>query len=230
MMTLPVTRRLLKKLFKTRAVYWLYRALGARRRFRFAGRDYPYFYSHYNSTWVNERTVELAIVTDLLERTPGRCLEVGNVLSHYLPVRHDVVDKYEPSPNVINVDVVDYRSPQPYDLIVSISTLEHVGWDEEPRDPQKVGNAVARLKSLLAPGGLLLFTVPLGHNPKLDELLARGELQLTEQRYLQRISLDNRWREVDAPAVRGAAYNRPFFYANALAVGIYRDGGEADRD
>ena len=37
-----------------------------------------------------------------------------------------------------------------YDLIVTISTLEHVGWDEEPRDPSKVLRAIENLKSCYA--------------------------------------------------------------------------------
>jgi hypothetical protein len=58
-------------------------------------------------------------------------LEIGNVLSHYFPVNHDIVDKYEKADGVINQDVVHFYSPKKYDLIVSVSTLEHVGWDED---------------------------------------------------------------------------------------------------
>jgi hypothetical protein len=35
-------------------------------------------------------------------------LEVGNVLSHYFPVHHDVLDKYEKAKGVINEDVVEF--------------------------------------------------------------------------------------------------------------------------
>jgi hypothetical protein len=38
-----------------------------------------------------------------------------------------VLDKYEQAPGVINEDVVSFSPPQKYDLIVSVSTLEHVG-------------------------------------------------------------------------------------------------------
>ena len=43
---------------------------------------------------------------------------------------HDVLDKYEKGNNVINDDVVSFSTEVKYDLIVSVSTLEHVGWDE----------------------------------------------------------------------------------------------------
>jgi len=51
------------------------------------------------------------------------------VLSHYFAVKHDIVDKYEIAPSVVNEDLVNFKPGKKYDLIVSISTLEHVGWD-----------------------------------------------------------------------------------------------------
>jgi len=90
-----------------------------------------------------------------------RILEVGNVLAHYYPHQHDVLDKYEQAPGVMNGDVVDFRPGKLYDLIVSISTLEHVGWDEEPRDPLKFLRGVEHLTTLLAPGGRMLVTLPI---------------------------------------------------------------------
>lgn len=65
-------------------------------------------------------------------------LEVGNVLSHYFPIHHDIVDKYEVCPGVINQDIADFLPQEKYDLILSISTVEHVGWDEQPQEPTKL--------------------------------------------------------------------------------------------
>ena len=59
--------------------------------------------------------------------------EVGSVLSHYFPINHDVLDKYEKGHGVINQDVVDFKPHNKYDLIVSISTLEHVGFDDNTK-------------------------------------------------------------------------------------------------
>ena len=76
---------------------------------------------------------------DFLEHhSSGKVLEVGNVLSWYGPVHHDVLDKYEVTSGVINQDVVDFVPRHQYNVIVAISTIEHVGWDETPRDPTKV--------------------------------------------------------------------------------------------
>lgn len=58
-----------------------------------------------------------------------------------------------------------------YDWIVSISTMEHVGHDEEPKDPGAAARAIHHLRSLLASGGEMLVTVPGGYNPALDRAL-----------------------------------------------------------
>ena len=57
----------------------------------------------------------------------------------YYKFEHDIVDKYEKKKGIINQDIVDYKPDKKYDLIISISTLEHVGWDETPRENYKNG-------------------------------------------------------------------------------------------
>ena len=114
------------------------RLLGAARTFTFAEESYPYFRHWRVTTFLNERTIEVPIVTRELARRPGASiLEIGNVLNQYVHIPHTVVDKYERASGVLNVDVVDFDPGVQYDLIVSISTLEHVGWDETPKEPDK---------------------------------------------------------------------------------------------
>jgi hypothetical protein len=175
--------------------------------FEFQGKAYPYFYHRYNRTFLNERIVEVPIVWDEVKRhAPASVLEVGNVLAHYFPIKHQVVDKYERARGVIHADAVDYQPDQHYDLIVAISTLEHVGWDEEPREPEKFLRAVDHLASLLAPGGTLLATVPFGYNPEVDRFLAEGRVPFTSVGYMKRDSGDNVWREASWSEVAGTAY------------------------
>ncbi len=203
------------------------RLLSAVRRepFLFDGESYGYLLHHYNATWRNERTVELPLATRAIERHRGaRLLEVGNVLHNYLgdsqlcPER-EIIDKYELAPGVRNIDVIDHRPEQPYELIVSISTLEHVGWDEEPQDPAKASRAIEKLHSWLAPKGELFVTMPLGHHPELDRRLLDGPPMFERLRFLRRLSAGNRWVEAQAEEVRGADYGSPFPFANAIAVG-----------
>jgi hypothetical protein len=203
------------------------RVLGAVRRepFLFDGESYGYLLHHYNTTWRNERTVELPLATRVIERNRGaRLLEVGNVLHNYLGDSHlsperEIIDKYELAPGVRNIDVMDHRPEQPYDLIVSISTIEHVGWDEDPQDPAKAPRAIEKLHSWLAPGGELLVTMPLGHHPELDRRLLDGPPMFERLRFLRRLNAGNRWVEAEAEEVRGTRYASPFPFANAIAVG-----------
>jgi hypothetical protein len=183
-----------------------------RRTFTFGGREYRYLHHRYHYTWLNERAVEVPIAAAALEeRRGGRVLELGNVLSHYLPVDHTIVDKYEHAPGVINEDVLDLPAHERYDLILSISTLEHVGYEEDPRDPEKAGRAVTKLVELLEPGGRLLATFPAGFNLALDEQVRSGVLPFNELRAMRRVSPLNRWREVPLEAVWDAEYD-PLLY------------------
>jgi hypothetical protein len=190
-----------------------------RGKFQFQGKTYPYFYHRYNRTFNNERIVEVPIVWDEVKRCPPTSvLEIGNVLAHYFPLKHQVVDKYEQARGIIQADVMDFRPAQRYALIVAISTLEHVGWDEEPstleevgadtarQDPEKLLRAVEHLATLLAPGGTLLATMPIGYNPQLDRFLAEGRVPFTSIGYMRRDARNNRWREASWSEVQGLAY------------------------
>lgn len=200
--------------------------------FIFQGQTYNYFYHPHRQTWKSERAIEIPIIWELVKGYQGRnILEVGNVLAHYLPINHQVLDKYEKGGGIINEDVVDFQPAAIYDLIVSISTLEHIGWEERPydgiinyidwdREPTKILKAVDNLKKMLSPGGRLVATIPLGWNPEMDRLLKENKIPFTKKFYLKRISLDNKWQEVDWTEVSDAKYHFPFTAANGLVVGI----------
>lgn len=193
------------------------------RQFEHGDRRFDYFLHRYNSTWRNERTIEVPLAWDLIQRAKGkRILEVGNVMSHYFDYEHDTLDKYEAAPGVMNQDVVEFKPTAPYDLIVSISTLEHVGWDETPRDPNKIPAAVAAMTSWLAPGGLLFVTLPVGYNPVLDAHLAAGRVRFQEQFYFTRTTGDNQWRGAAWDDLIGAKYGVPFEGSCHMLFGINR--------
>ncbi len=174
------------------------RATTGRRTFQFQGTTLRYFAHPYNATWRSERAVEIPLARHFLAQVAGGTgLEVGNVLSHYGAIDHLVVDKYEASPGVVNRDVAELDSPEPLDFVISISTLEHVGWDEEPREPEKVGRAITRLRGLLAPAGRMFVTCPLGYNPHLDALVRAGTLYPATEGFLRRASpTAGPWQEV----------------------------------
>ncbi len=187
--------------------------------FQFDGREYEYLYHPYNKTWKNERGIEIPIFRELLLKHEGkRVLEVGNVLSHYFPIHHEVVDKYEVSSGVINRDIVEFIPQDKYDLILSISTLEHVGWDEQPQEPIKLLQAIDHLRSAcLAPFGRLVASLPIGYNRYFDYLQNRGKSPFTNQHFLKRISKQNYWVESDWEHCRDVPYGR--FVAHAICIG-----------
>ena len=217
----PAVKRILRT-WRRSLLSAYYRCFKSGRSFNARGVDYHYFYHAYNQTYCNERAVEIPIVWPMVQQVPPeRVLEIGNVLSHYFPTRHDVVDKFEQAPRVQNVDVVDFRPTQPYDLIVSISTLEHVGLNEKPLEPEKPARAIRHLQRCLSPQGRLVITIPAGFNPHLDRMLQEGRIPLDDPLCLRRISADNRWREVSWEDIRRARYGHPYRNANGLVVATF---------
>lgn len=130
--------------------------------------------------WVglSERAIELPVAWRFVqERRWTSMLEVGNVLGYWYDVPpHVVVDKYERGGGILNEDIATYVAPERFDLIVSISTLEHIGFDESPRDPAKFLRVVRKLEMMRAPRGRLFFSVPTGYNPAVDRAVLTGEL------------------------------------------------------
>lgn len=178
--------------------------------FALGGDSYRLLRRAYGLTWVTERAVEVPVAQRLLERHRGdRILEVGNVLSHYMPVEHEVVDKYERAAGVRNVDVFDLPAEPAHDLVIAISTLEHVGRDETPREPARAVSALEHLRGLLRPGGTLFATVPVGYNPELDAALAAGPQELRAMRRAP-------WREVDPAEALECPYDFLVYRASAV--------------
>lgn len=191
--------------------------------FHVNGRPLPYERVAYAGAWRTERSVEVPLARDVVRRAqPSRMLEIGNVLANYGVRGHDVVDKYEVAPGVANIDVVDLDRAAAYDLVIAVSTLEHVGFDEHPQDPSKLRTALTALRRCVARDGQLFVTLPLGYNPTVDQGLAEDELGFTEGVYLKRISRANEWLQVPALSVQGERYDAPFPKANAVFAGLWR--------
>ena len=195
----------------------------AHARFEWEGHSVPYLHHGYNYTWLNERAVEVPLaMTVLREHANGTVLEIGNVLGHYATTGHLVVDKYEQATGVVNLDVVDLDLVERFDLILAVSTLEHVGLDEDVKDPDKVNRAVEHLKSLLAPGGWLWITVPVGYNSHLDQGIRDGTISFDRLTALRREDLRNLWRQVPVEHVWDAAYDRLLYTAHGVVIAEFR--------
>jgi len=198
-------------------LFLLYRELSPK--FRIQNNKYNYFYHNYRRTWNNERAVEVPIIWEIVNRYKDKeILEVGNVLSHYYNVNHDIVDKYEVSDSVINKDIIDYQTNKKYELVISISTLEHVGWNEIPEDPAKVLTVLDNLMKILDRNGKIIITLPIGWNPHLDKLLKENKITFYKRICLKRISQKNHWREVKWKDIQNIKYDNPFHSANGLLI------------
>lgn len=208
---------------------WFHRT----RSFQFRGGKYFYYYHRHNITWTNERCVEIPICQSLalMHRDGLKILEVGNVLSNYFETDYDIVDKYEINDRLINVDVVDFKPTKQYDLIISISTMEHVGWNETPqdpslshKDPKKIIEGITNLQTCLSDRGVLVVTVPVGYNHNMDRSLDVGEIPYTVRGCLKRVSKHD-WLECSWDECKHSRYDSPFSGANALVV-LYIERGE----
>lgn len=199
------------------------KTLNRDRTFQFNGANLKYFHHFYNNTSCNERTIEIPIALHFV-KPDLRILEVGNVLNHYAPFPHDVVDRYEPDPTVINQDIVDFNAPR-YELIICISTLEHLGWDEAIKDPEKPRKAIEHLQSnLLADQGTMVVTVPDGENPHLSSYI--NQISCHQHIRFQRYARFSDWRQVQQIESQ-LGYGSPYPGANALHVLIFRNRGNS---
>lgn len=233
-----------------RVAWFVCRRLFGPRSFELGGRRYDYFVHPY--VLDNERAVEIAIALDEIDsaieaaRRAGRhlrILEVGNVLSSYADLvargaaggleagpaavaEHVVVDKYERAGGVLNVDIVDFWPDKPFDLVISLSTLEHVGIDETPRDDGKALRAFDHLRALLAVGGQGLVTIPVGYHRRLDQALGDGELLADRVEGLARTGrFYNGWRENSLLQTLDRGYGSPYPCANGVVVVRFSRGG-----
>lgn len=184
-------------------------------RFRWRGLDLEYLVHPYNKTAQNERAVEVPIALAFIDGRAGVGVEVGNVIGHYVEHSHRVVDLYETAAGVDNVDLFDLTGS--FDWIVAISTIEHVRWEAPPWDEQGPMDAVAHLRSLLAPGGELLVTAPFGQHPHLDKAIESGEMHPDTQGCL--LWQEDHWVPVEDDVVYLPA--RPLRWASSVWVATW---------
>jgi hypothetical protein len=192
--------------------------------FFWKGDEYEYFDHPYNQTATNERSAEVPIVMSLVEAYKGqRILEVGNVLNHYGALPRTVVDRHEKGEGVLNEDIEAFMPESAFDLIVSISTLEHVGWNEgkygksEAPDDGKLSYVIDRLKAMSK--GRFLTTMPIGYNPPMDSRIRDDELGL-DASYMVRTA-PMCWREADRNEAMSQKYGP--VGANGLFIGEWHD-------
>lgn len=203
--------------------------------FNFNGDELEYFIHPHNRTAINERKVEVPIVMNYInKRKPKHILEVGNVLHHYYPelfIQYNVltVDKYEidnDNEYLINEDIYKFiynaQKNTKYDLIVSISTLEHVGVDDYPKDKYKKLRVSKELISkMLTPTGLFVATMPLNSRQNINNQVEMNGFNFTNRYYMERYDVvNNLWKQSDWRNASVMPY-RPSICASGIVIGIH---------
>jgi hypothetical protein len=190
-----------------------------RKTFSFEGATLEYFYAKYNITWVTERVLEVPIGLHCLKEAGStQTLEVGNVLGHYIKPEHTVLDKFERAAGIINQDILEYQPNRSFDLIISISTFEHIGYEDDgDPDAEKIRSAIVACQRLLSQKGRLVITVPFGYNPYLDRYVAEDRIKPDKVTFYEKTTnLD--WKETSKSDALKRKYAKPFSYANAIMV------------
>lgn len=209
---------------------YLYYLIKSPKYFCFNGKRIKCVWSWRSRTWNNEREVELALAAEKLKYFKSqRILEVGNVLNHYMQINHNVLDKYEKWDGIINKDIVSFNPCRKYDLIISISTLEHVGLDENPSVPEKIYPSFENMISLLSKKGKLFFTIPWDHNPSLKNLILKNRKKFSLSQFL--IRRKNQWEnmsfedfEKSEQSIKQGLREKDVIFVGELSKEMFRSG------
>lgn len=192
------------------------------RYFTVDGRNYRYFFNTYMLS--GERVIEIPFTKEFLLKVENKdVLEIGDVLPHYFNLSHTVVDKYEKAPGVINTDVLNFVPDRKYDLIISISTIEHIGFDEPIKEFGNAKKALSKIIGLLSSKGIALITVPVGYNPEIDSILKNNEIAFTKRYFLKRISKLNLWKETTIDDALRYKYGSQYPFANSVAFLVFNN-------
>jgi len=189
-------------------------------------------YDRYNVTFVNERSIEIPLTKHLIKKYMSqfkspKVLEIGNTLVHYEndnKIERKVVDRYEKYQNVINEDIEEFESNHKFDLIFSISTLEHVGSDYgELKEKEKFLRVIDKIKNLLNEGGVFIITLPIFYKEQVDKYIFNNS-DFTITYFLTRDNYRNDWKISNKDYVLSnkdnLIYNSKYPCANSLFIGV----------
>jgi hypothetical protein len=194
---------------------------GPRRTINIAGVDIPLVYEFRRWAWRSERAIELGLGLAALEaHSSENVLEVGNVMPLAGRAGHTVVDKYERAPGVINEDILDFSPGRHYALALSLSTVEHIGWDEVPQEPEKAWAAVNTISDLVERQGSLLITIPIGCHTQLEANFVGDATPFDNVLLLVKRSRLARWEKRPLGERRNVRYGAPYANGNGILIGL----------
>ena len=121
----------------------------------------------------NERTIEVPLGQYFIDQTQDKSnlIEIGATLPHYREEKHQVVDLDEKHPLAVNRDAYDMNFTGRD--VVSISTIEHVHFDETDQGTAiKIGHSAELAWRIVKQAQRYLLTWPIFHNLQLDAFMS----------------------------------------------------------
>jgi len=179
----------------------------------------------YGPGGLNERMIEIPLMCKYLQEPKGKdILEIGAVISLLIKTNFDVVDLTEKEVGVINIDILNYYPDKKYDLIISISTIEHFGYGDydEIEDPTKLEKALDHILQLLKPSGIFVASAPIGFNENFDSMIINKQLPFQQIYFMKRYT-SGIWKQTEFEEAIKCKYNLPFNYGNSIALMIYKN-------
>lgn len=198
--------------------------------------------SDYNSPRFNERTLEVALGLWFARRAlkgPNPLIEVGNVLSWYWPGTERPLPWYcaDLQDTGVDASAMFFSNLS----VLSISTVEHIGFDNEglqysqgvrfnTPDASSLqpwvtawNDGATLLKVIAGEARQFLVTFPIGFNPRLDAVIQGTPRLRRLARVARRVDVGNRW-EVDETGSFNYGYDlRDTYSSNHLAQIYSRD-------
>jgi len=192
--------------------------------------------------WMDERIIEYPWLFSRLPEGPGTLLDAGSVLNHHFIVAHPKLRRKKltimtlaPEPECYWHQAISYVYGDLRDLVfrhglfdyvVSISTLEHVGLDnqrfhslaldQKKQETDSYLLAVRELSRVLRPGGLCFISLPYGKRVVHDwmQLFDQEMIESVIHEFRPRCSRvtyfrylgDDGWKLSDAKAAADARY------------------------
>lgn len=170
---------------------------------------------------MTERSVELAIANVLLDLEPrDLVLEIGAVTPYYWPHRiKDICDPID-THRLINIRASMLDINLHGRIVLSISTMEHIGKGDYGL-PRNLDLNRRAFEKLFSESARFLITVPGGYFPEMDRYLLETIPKVPDcsAYFLLRGPNDNNWREVLQPRIDELTYGK---WANSLII-ICRD-------
>ena len=150
--------------------------------------SFDYFKHNYNSTWTNERHIEVSLGIYFLNKFNFNCIEIGAVMPHYDYISKLVIDPRDDYQNCYRINALDHSYIN--ENVLSISTIEHFKIDEFNRTDY---DSIICLYKIINEAKNYLITWPIGYNKILDNFT---KLSNIPRFIIKRKNIENEW-EID---------------------------------